>query len=152
MKKKSEFEALIQKIENSNQEVTITSLRSDILKIIFSSAVPLTAYAILDALRKERHSAEPPTVYRVMDYFVEKKIIHKIDSDNTYVICANIEDDFEQSHGVLFICSNCNASLEVHDKKFIRMLESLAEHHFFHTDCAVIQVKGKCNACVAHST
>ena len=147
MKNRDDFQQLLQKIEVMHGDIKITALRKDILKIIVESAYPLAAYAILDLLRKERSGAEPPTVYRVIEYFLEKKIIHKIDSDNTYIICSHVDDVSKKSHGILLTCLKCNGSSELYDQNFFDALESVAKSKKFKIDCPVIQVKGVCSAC-----
>jgi Fur family zinc uptake transcriptional regulator len=147
MKKNQTFSDIVNKIENLTDDVKITSLRKDILKIISESKNPISAYTILGLLKKSRPGSEPPTVYRVIDYFLEKKIIHKIDSDNTYVMCSHLEEVTKKEHGVLLTCLKCNASEEVYEENFFNALKLITKRKQFQTDCPIIQVKGICVNC-----
>ncbi|HTV27644.1 MAG TPA: transcriptional repressor, partial [Xanthobacteraceae bacterium] len=42
----------------------LTALRRHVLELVWASHAPIGAYALLDALNAEGHSAAPPTVYR----------------------------------------------------------------------------------------
>lgn len=147
MKKNQTFLDIINTIENSTDDVKITSLRKDILEIIAKSKTPISAYTILGLLKKSRPGSEPPTVYRVIDYFLQKKVIHKIDSDNTYTMCSHLEEVTKKNHGVLLTCLKCNSSEEIYEESFFHALELMAKRKQFKIDCPIIQVKGICVSC-----
>lgn len=147
MKKNLKFSDIVNIIENSIGNVRITPLRKDILEIISKSNNPISAYAILGLLKKSRPSSEPPTVYRVIAYFLEKKVIHKIDSENTYIMCAHLGDVTKKNHGVILTCLKCASSEEVYEESFFHALELMTKHKQFKIDCSIIQVKGICADC-----
>lgn len=147
MKKNQKFLDIVNTIENSTDDVKITSLRKDILEIISKSKNPISAYTILGLLKKLRPGSEPPTVYRVIDYFLEKKVIHKIDSENTYIMCSHLNELTKKNHGVLLTCLKCNSSEEVYEENFFHALELMTKRKQFKIDCSIIQVKGICSDC-----
>src|SRR5215208_76939 len=92
----------------------LTHLRKDILAILFKKA-PLSAYSILDQLRKKRPNAEPPTVYRVLEWLVNAQIVHKIESENSFVLCSNVTSPSHKTF--LLLCKQCHKSYEFDDPK-----------------------------------
>ena len=57
----------------------LTPLRQDILDILRANNKPLGAYEILEKLKHKRPNAEPPTVYRVLDFLIDSKCVHRIE-------------------------------------------------------------------------
>ena len=59
----------------ARQGLQLTALRRQVLNILAGSAAPLGAYAIIDQLsRREGKPVAPPTVYRTLDFFLERWI------------------------------------------------------------------------------
>lgn len=68
-----------------------TSLRKNVLYILWRSDKPLKAYDILEQLLQFNANAKPPAVYRVLDYFVALGLVHKIESIQSYSLCQEHE-------------------------------------------------------------
>ncbi len=125
----------------------LTDLRKDILKIFILSKKSISAYEVLNRLKKKRPKAEPPTVYRVIDYFVDKKIIHRIDAENKYVFCTQLDHPKLAHHGIMLICTQCFASEEITHSVFTDYLKTISlQHHFMPSD-ALVEIKGVCQLC-----
>ena len=97
-------EKIFELILESHQTIKLTALRKDILSIFIESQKPISAYDALNILKTKRESAEPPTVYRVIEYFVKNKLIHRIDAENKYVFCSQLQKPTMTYHGILFVC------------------------------------------------
>ena len=67
--------------------VRLTALRSLVLELILQSHQPVGAYELLDILKNERRNAQPPTVYRALNFLLDLGLIHRIESLNAYVGC-----------------------------------------------------------------
>ena len=132
---------------SSDHTLKLTALRKEVLRIFIQAKKPISAYEALDRLKKKRDSAEPPTVYRVIEYFVEKKIIHRIDAENKYVFCSQLGRQKSEYHGIIFLCKKCLISFEVMDKSYADFLKTLSDHHHFSIDDSVIEIKGICKKC-----
>ena len=52
-----------------------TPLRRRVLELVWTGHKPVGAYALLDQLRDEDLGSAPPTVYRALDFLIEKKIV-----------------------------------------------------------------------------
>lgn len=131
---------------------TLTSLRKDVLKIIESAKSPLKAYDILDILSKKRPNAKPPTVYRVLDFLVRQHVVHKVNSNHTYVICQSntVNSDCEK-HGksmdLILVCENCHQCLEITNSVASLVLNQLIKEKEFAISERCIELKGICNTC-----
>ncbi len=134
----------------SHHELKMTELRKDILDIFLSIKKPLTAYELLNKLKKKRPNAEPPTVYRVIDYFLKRKLIHRIETGNKFVLCT--QPNHLQEHddkSVLFLCKNCSLSFEISDPNFASAVKNFSHHHGLQIDESLIEIKGMCKKCLA---
>jgi len=124
-----------------------TPLRQDILSLLIESHTPLGAYDLLNKLKKKRPNAEPPTVYRVLDFFIEKKIIHRIDTHNTYVCCAHLDDLHTSHQTILLVCNRCSKSFEYKDQLIFNSLSSFAKKNKLCLDDDLIKLNGFCSRC-----
>ncbi|EKD72371.1 MAG: Zinc uptake regulation protein ZUR [uncultured bacterium] len=130
-----------------DSDLTITPLRKDVLDIFLSSQKPLSAYEVLDKLKKKRFNAKPPTVYRVIDYFVEKNIIHRIETGSKYVCCAQLSNFKSNYHGILFLCKKCKHSFEFMDEEFLHFLKKFSKKQHLSINETLIEIKGVCQNC-----
>ena len=130
-----------------DSDLTITPLRKDVLGIFLISKKPMSAYEVLDKLKKKRFNAKPPTVYRVIDYFVDKKIIHRIETGNKYVCCAQLGNFKSNYHGILFLCKKCKNSFEFMDEEFLHFLKKFSKKHQLSINETLIEIKGVCQNC-----
>lgn len=124
-----------------------TPLRQDILLILFESHKPLGAYDILNKLKKKRPNAEPPTVYRVLDFLIENNIIHRVDAQNTYVCCAHWADGHVSHKTILLSCNRCTRSFEYKDKNIFDSLSIFAKQNNLFLDDDLIKIRGFCSRC-----
>ncbi len=119
-------------------------LQAEVLKIMQRRAEPLSAYGILDELRKSDARMAPTTVYRVLAALKEHKRIHRLESLNAYVVshCEG-EDDT----AILSICDDCGAVEEKAAPDLVKDLSSMLEKGGFSAQRHVIEVHGTCGAC-----
>ncbi len=135
-------------LEVNDITLKFTDLRKAILRIFLESKKAMSAYDVLTILKKSRKSAEAMTVYRVIEYFIEKNIIHRINTENKYVLCSQSQHSPCKHTGLFFICKKCLSSFEVIDKKFEVLLKILSQQYHFHTDPTFVEVKGICENCI----
>jgi Fur family zinc uptake transcriptional regulator len=123
----------------------LTALRRSVLGLILSAEAPLTAYQLLDRLRATRKGAAPPTVYRALEFLLEKGLIHKVESRNAFVPCL---EPGHHTHPVQFlICGKCGTVAELEDEAVVAALDRAALRHGFRLDTAVVELEGICAAC-----
>jgi Fur family zinc uptake transcriptional regulator len=116
-----------------------------VLDRLVTSGTPLSAYALLDALRGEGLRA-PPQVYRALDKLVEAGLVHRIESLNAFVACA-----VPAAHGgetILFmLCERCGAVDEFADEEVARRLDRLARDRGFRAENRIVEIRGSCSDC-----
>jgi Fur family transcriptional regulator, zinc uptake regulator len=124
--------------------IRLTPLRERVLELVWSSHRPIGAYEILDVLRSERGGAAPPTAYRALDFLMENGLIHRVESLNAFVGCA----DAGHRHGGQFlICQNCGKALELQDKSLDIAIAEVARKAGFSIDSRTIELIGTCPFC-----
>lgn len=123
----------------------LTSLRKSILYILWNSGKPLKAYEILEQLLQTKYNSKPPTVYRVLDYFVAAGLVHKIESIQSYTLCQTLQKHYQSE--LLMVCNNCHQVQEIYDQVLHDLLERLSTHQGFNLSADAIELKGLCAAC-----
>lgn len=106
-------QAAIKVLQNFGKENghRITPPREYVLEIIAAAEQPMTAYDVLDALGKKLDKPKPPTAYRALEFLVAHGFLHRIESLNAYVSCA---EDHKHKGSQFFICDDCGKVEEVH--------------------------------------
>lgn len=122
-----------------------TSLRRRVLEIVWRSHRPLGAYDILQTLAGEGRSAAPPTVYRALDFLRGQGLVHRIESLNAYVGCA------EPGHGArsqFLICQACGWAAELNDARLEHAISRSVASLGFKPARQTIEIAGLCPNCV----
>ena len=118
-----------------------------VLRMLRKSAHPMTAYSLLEKLKKSGIKSAP-IIYRALDALMKEGAVHKIKELGAYVAC-----DCAKSHNhtlsVLTVCHGCNKVAELHDHAVIHQLENLRNSGIRLTENAVIELPVTCNACAA---
>ena len=129
----------------------LTPLRRRVLELVWTGHQPVGAYALLDRLKGDGRSAAPPTVYRALEFLLERGLIHRIESLNAYVGCA---DPGTPHLSQFLICSDCGTAAEVEDRRVAEAIVRSAADSGFKIQGRVIELKGLCPDCqrsaVAH--
>jgi len=111
----------IKSIENKASNVlrrkslSITDSRKKILSLFLTSR---DALAHGDIEKKAGEKFDRVTVYRTLQTFVEKGIVHTIptaDNSVLYALCKDCSEDHHHDDHVHFVCSNCNATICLDD-------------------------------------
>ncbi|WP_051555269.1 transcriptional repressor [Legionella fairfieldensis] len=123
----------------------LTSVRKGVLFILWCAEKPLKAYEILDHLVQIKQNSKPPTIYRVLDYFVDYGVVHKIESIQSYTLCH--EPAKHRPSEILMVCSNCYQVSELYDDAIHNLLEKLSQASEFHLGKDAIELKGICSQC-----
>ena len=125
----------------------LTTLRRQILELLWESGRPTGAYELIEALKlRDSRPVGPPTVYRALEFLISQRLVSRIESRNAYVPCAHPE----RRHDCLFfICSNCGASVELEDPRLECLISENAALVGFRATRRVIEVEGTCTNCLA---
>ena len=122
----------------------LTPLRLRVLELIAEEAKPVKAYDLLDRLKDEHSGAAPPTVYRTLDFLLEHRFIHKLESINAFVGCHHPSE----AHQVPFlICDRCANAIEICDDGVSRLVNQQARERGFTARAQTLEVHGLCSEC-----
>jgi Fur family zinc uptake transcriptional regulator len=128
----------------------LTTLRYQVLELVWRSHKPLGAYAILECLQNTQgRPAAPPTVYRALDFLLSEGLIHRIASLNAFVGCIHPDHPHV---GQFLICESCGNAAEVDDPNIHSDIKACAQKLGFSISKETVEVSGYCPQCqhVAH--
>ena len=112
--------------------------------LVWENHRPAGAYALLDGLKPEHPSAAPPTVYRALEFLLDHGLVHRIQSLNAFVGCA----DPEHAHrGLFLICDACGDAVEIEDSEIDRAVAKSATQLGFTLKSRTIEATGLCRQC-----
>ena len=98
-----------------NKNLSVTDSRKKILSLFLNSQ---DALAHGDIEKKAGEKFDRVTVYRTLQTFVEKGIVHTIPtSDNSvrYALCKDCTEGHHHDDHVHFVCSNCKKTICLDD-------------------------------------
>lgn len=127
-----------------NAGLRLTELRRKVLRLIWHSHRPVGAYELLEQLTPVDRRPAPPTVYRSLDFLLEHKLIHRIDSLNAFIGCSRPGHTHEAQ---FFICIHCGEAVELTDPKIERALSRDAERLGFDIQKQTVEIAGICPLC-----
>ncbi len=93
------------------KHLSITDSRKKILSLFLMNK---DALAHGDIEKKAGEKFDRVTIYRTLQTFVEKGIVHTIPTaDNAvlYALCKDCDEEHHHDDHVHFVCSNCNATI-----------------------------------------
>jgi len=129
--------------------VRLTTQRRRVLEIVWREHKPIGAYQILDTLRHEdanaSHRAEPPTVYRALEFLIQNGLVHKIESLNAYVGCCYPGKEHDS---IFLICRSCGTAGEVPSTAVNEVVENMANQTGFSLTALNLEAVGECPDCL----
>lgn len=128
--------------------VRLTDTRKRVLELVWQSHNPIGAYDVLERLNNEpkgaKKKAQPPTVYRALEFLLDQGLIHRIESLNAYVGCRAPEHDHA---GQFLICRDCGVAAELIDEGLEAAIDKRAKAAGFAVDHPTIELEGRCAEC-----
>lgn len=123
----------------------LTTLRKQVLELVWDSHKPVGAYDVLAMMSKDRERPiAPPTVYRALDFLLEHGLIHKLNSLNAYIGCQCPGRPHE---GIFLICEQCRTTRELDSTAEIYALKNAANQTGFLPKRILVELTGLCPAC-----
>jgi Fur family transcriptional regulator, zinc uptake regulator len=125
----------------------LTPIRRKVLEALAASHRPLGAYDIMAAVGGRRPA--PITVYRALDFLMARGLVHRIESRNAFVACAN-----NHRNGALvafLICEACGAVGEAQGNTVSQSLTAAARSAGFTPRTSVVEITGLCAHCRGRS-
>lgn len=108
----------------------------------------MSAYALIEALsaRLVTRRIYPQTVYRALATLVERNLVHRLESANSYRACSTPGTPHD---GIHFLCTRCGGVEEAIVDAIDDLLNHHARQHRFAIDNRMIEVSGVCGRCSA---
>lgn len=122
----------------------LTPLRLEVLALVYQAQGPISAYDLLRKLRESKPKAEPPTIYRALEFLQKHHLLHRIEKDNAYVAC---EYPNEQHTGYFLICNRCGNVNEIHAPALEQAIMTAATSHEFAVENYSMEITGVCHVC-----
>ena len=124
----------------------LTELRRRVLELVWQGHAPAGAYEVLEGLRADGRRADPPTVYRALEFLMQQGLVHRIESRNAYAGCANPQ---ESHHAQYLLCETCGDAIEVEIGGLARRVEKQAAEIGFDVAVQTVEAHGICGNCRA---
>ncbi len=125
----------------------LTPGRRQVLEILASSHRPLGAYDILDRMPPVAGSGRRPapvTVYRILEFFQELGLVHRLASRNAFFLCSLSR---HAGSVQLWHCRRCGSVAETAAEDLTLALPTLAEQMGFRIAGTTVEIEGDCPAC-----
>src|SRR4026209_47357 len=111
------------------------------LEKLEAGSAPLSAYTLLDQLREQGFRA-PLQVYRALDTLLKSGFVHRLESLNAFVACAEPHDHgHAHRHGMtaFAICDKCGQVIELSNEAIGKRLDQWVGATGFVAKRAVIE-------------
>ncbi len=136
-------------VHNQEQSVQLTNKRQLILSSLKKAGKALSAYELIDFCKAEFNSAlHPMTVYRALDFFQGKHLVHKLNSINKYIARADTAGGHKHDIIQFLICKKCDKVDEVNIKQStLDDLHHNVSHAGFHFVNSQLEMTCICKSC-----
>jgi Fur family zinc uptake transcriptional regulator len=127
----------------------LTKNQIRVLERLEAASGPLSAYTLLDQLREQGFRA-PLQVYRALDTLIKDGFVHRLESLNAFVACAE-PHDHAHVMTAFAICDRCGQVTEMDDHEVAEQLDRWVRSTGFAAKKAVIEFRGTCAKCLAEA-
>jgi len=92
------------------QGVRMTPQRRQVMTLLLAQSGPQSAYQLLDQFKAQyQENAQPPTIYRALEFLVQQGLAHRLSSTNQYLACDHITCHHGHQGTVFLLCDDCGA-------------------------------------------
>lgn len=123
----------------------LTENQQQVFSELKQAKVPLGAYALLERLKHPGFTAATQ-VYRALNGLEKQGLVHRLNSVNAYVCCAN-PSEHDQGVVAFAICDSCGHVDEFQVKELSHCLAESVKAHAFVIDQPRIEMHGRCANC-----
>jgi Fur family zinc uptake transcriptional regulator len=129
-----------------NHAEKFSGMREAVFRAVWTSHKPIGAYDILDQLSRAETGKRlaPPTVYRALEFLLEHRLIHRINSLNAFVGCS---EPGCHPNSQFLICQNCKLAIEIDDQTLHKPLNNLINNQQFSNVTVHLELLGLCPKC-----
>ena len=132
-----------QSSNNKQIDHNLTKNQKIVFNLLQNSGEPLKAYTILESLKREGLKS-PLQIYRALDKLVELGIIHKIESQNSFIACSNSNC---ASNTAFTICRRCGNVKEIKNNHLFEEISKLGKKNRLNVSRFNLECYIDCNSC-----
>jgi Fur family transcriptional regulator, zinc uptake regulator len=122
-----------------------TPVRAAVFEALMQHTRPVGAYDIAESVsRAAGRRIAPNTVYRILDLFVAKNLVNRIESRNAFIASAHPE---HHDDCIYLVCTACGSATHMDNPGIADQVRAAARAAGFAPDKPVIEVSGRCSAC-----
>ena len=155
MKQKNNVDTIIEHAEQycKNHGVQLTTKRKLILSSLLQSDKALSAYDIIDLCEQKFQQKIPAmSVYRILEFLENEKLVHKLKLANKYVACSHITCSHEHGVPQFLICGTCDDVKEITiNKSTMSALENDIEQAGFELVSPQLEMNCICKSCIENA-
>jgi len=132
------------------QGVRMTSQRRQVMALLLAQSGPQSAYQLLDQFKAQYQSnAQPPTIYRALEFLVQQGLAHRLSSTNQYLACDHITCHHGHQGTVFLLCDDCGAVQEtpMAGAAISELQHTLSSLGFVAQQNPLLEVHGRCANC-----
>ena len=131
----------------------LTNKRKQVLSGLLKSKKALSAYELADYCKAEFGEAIPAmSVYRILDFLQDERLVHKLSLANKYVACSHITCDHDHGVPQFLICGQCQKVEEIAiSKSTMRELKRNIAEAGFHLVSQQLELDCLCRDCMAEA-
>lgn len=118
-----------------------------VLDALAHAGRPMGAYELIDAVRPAGITA-PPTVYRALNKLIDIGMVHRVESQNAFVVCNGSHEE-GGSLVMLMLCTECGKAEEFTDTAIAERIEEQASGADFSMRTVIVEAQGYCRDCRA---
>lgn len=127
-----------------SKDLRLTAPRRHVYVLIKQSKAPLTAYEVLDGIKQKMDNPKPPTAYRALEFLAKNGLIHRIESLNAYIACA---ENHNHRGSQFMICDSCGRVEEAHLCHLPEKLKNESQEKGFTLSYWNAELHGICAVC-----
>ncbi len=149
-------EQILQQAEQrcTNHGSRLTKKRKQVLMGLLLSEKALSAYELIEHCKAEFGESLPPmSMYRILDFLEQEKLVHKLNLSNKYVACSHISCDHDHGAAHFMVCEDCGKVKEVNIKKPVMSeLHAAVSESGFKLVSQQLELSCQCNECADRSS
>jgi Fur family zinc uptake transcriptional regulator len=126
---------------------SLTKNQALVFDKLSASDAPMSAYDLLDALRDEGLKA-PLQIYRALEKLQALDLVHRLESINSFVACAEPKCHHQSGFAAFAICDNCGTVTEFADEIVASRLAGWATERNFKVEKTSLEIRGLCTSCM----
>lgn len=127
------------------QGVKLTQLRERVYELLLRREGSSKAYDLLADMQATDRNVVAMTVYRALDFLVAQSLVHKVASNNSFVVCHH--DHHPHSNPIFMVCERCGDTQEWDDAHLVQNLTQALTTSGFQVHG--MEIKGACALCNA---